>query len=126
AVFGLRVGHVVRVRRRHLRADLLAPLLKNFGKDVGGVRPLNQVVSFARILAEIIELAAARFVELDVLVSAPPEGPSGTAALVAVVRVMPEEGAFTDGGGEGRILRGRKETRAVAGRWVRQAASVQD
>ena len=91
AVLRLRVGHVVRVRRRHLRADLLPPRRR-------ACRPGSSTTSgfsAARLrlsptsVDEVEQLAAAVLVELDQLEVAGADRAAGPAALVGVVRVVP-------------------------------------
>jgi hypothetical protein len=67
---------------------------------------VGEVGGFGGVILEVVELEAVVFEEYDELPVAVADGAGGAAALVAVVGVMPEEGA---------VLRGGRDRRAVGG-----------
>ena len=69
----------------------LPPAREQEDRAVG--HPAGQVVLLGDVLAEVVQLQPAVLVELDELVVPLPDGPAGFAALVAVVGVVPVEGA---------------------------------
>lgn len=109
---GFGVGVEVRIRRRHQGADILAPgdeLGAEGGDFVGVLR--GEVVFFADVLRDIVELHGAVFEPFDELPVAVADGAVGRAALVAVVRIVPIERLAARGALAFQL---RQETDAIA------------
>src|SRR5215469_1224174 len=88
-------GIVIRVRSRHGGVDGMAPV----GEEVvqlfrAGRLALDQIALLTRVFGEVEELQAAVFVKFDQLPIAEADGSGGSASLIAVVRIMPEQRAL--------------------------------
>ena len=86
---------VLRVNGGELRADLLLPgaeLRRGVGHAFGILAA--EVVLLAEIVREVEQFHAAILEPLDEFPVAAPDGRRGRAALVAVVRVVPEQRAL--------------------------------
>lgn len=100
-----------RVGRRKPGADFLLPGAEAGGHGLDAIRfCCGEVVFFAGVGFQVIEFVALAFEEVDEFPVAFPHRGAGGAALVAVVGVVPEEGA----GGEGFAAEQRGDADAVA------------
>src|SRR5262245_44252885 len=115
--FCLRVP-IFRVGRRHLGRDGLPPAgqpvaeARGVGRTVAG-----EVLLLADIRGEVEELGPTLFVPLDQLEVSLTDGPAGLAALVAVMRIMPEQGVATERPGPPQEWKQALAVDDLAGAW---------